>query len=49
FEDISEEEYERRVAHLNAVDLSNVREEEDTTDRAGEVACGSGGCEVNFA
>ncbi len=48
FEDISEEEYERRVAHLNAVDLSNVREEEDTTDRAGEVACGAGGCEVNF-
>ena len=46
FEDITEEEYKEMVGHLHKIDLTKVIEVEDTTDLAGEVACGGGGCEV---
>ena len=46
FEDCTKETYEEMIQHLNAVDLSQVKETEDNTDLAGEVACGAGGCEV---
>ena len=46
FEDITEAEYKEMVGHLHKIDLTKVIEVEDTTDLAGEVACGGGGCEV---
>lgn len=46
FEDITEEEYHRRLAHLTEVDLTKVLEVEDNTDLAGEVACAGGACEI---
>lgn len=46
FQDITKEEYERLMATLNDVDLSKVVEFDDNTDLAGEIACGSSGCEI---
>ena len=46
FEDCTEEEYERLMKTLVDVDLSKVVELDDMTDLAGEIACGSAGCEV---
>jgi ribonucleoside-triphosphate reductase len=46
FEDITEEQYKEMISHLHKIDLTKVVETEDTTDLAGEVACGGGGCEV---
>ena len=47
FETIDQEEYEELVSHLHEIDLTQVTEEEDNTDLAGEVACGGAiGCEV---
>jgi ribonucleoside-triphosphate reductase len=48
FEDITEEQYEEMVRHLHTIDLSTIVEEEDNTDQKGEVACGAGGCSVEF-
>jgi hypothetical protein len=48
FEDITEERYNELIQHLNKVDLSNIRETEDTTDLKGEVACAGGACELTF-
>ena len=46
FEDCTEEEYTKLVQTLSNLDLTKVVEMEDMTDLAGEVACGSGACEV---
>ena len=46
FEDITKEKYEELISHLHNIDLSQVVELEDVTDLSGELACGSGGCEV---
>ena len=46
FEDISEDEYSRLYDSLAGVDLTKVIEMDDNTDLAGEIACGSGGCEI---
>ena len=46
FEDISKEKYEELVSNLTEIDLSKVLEYADYTDLQGEVACGSGGCEL---
>jgi ribonucleoside-triphosphate reductase len=46
FEDITKEQYEEMVKHLHNIDLSQVIELADTTNLAGEVACGPVGCEV---
>jgi len=46
FEDISKEDFDRLSKNLHQIDLTNVYEEHDNTDLAGEVACGAGGCEV---
>jgi len=46
FEDCSKETYEEMVTHLKAVDLTQVREEDDNTDLKGEAACAGGACEV---
>ena len=46
FEDISEDEYNRLYASLEAIDLSKVVELDDATNHSDEVACGGGGCEI---
>jgi ribonucleoside-diphosphate reductase alpha chain len=46
FEDITKEQYEEMVSHLDNIDLSKVVEFDDVTDLKGEVACGADGCEV---
>ena len=46
FEDITEEEFNKRVKLLNDVDLSNIVEQTDETDLSGELACAGGVCEI---
>lgn len=46
FEDITEEKYTMMERSLNAIDLTQVIEEEDATDLSGEVACGGGACDI---
>jgi len=46
FEDITEEQYRLLEGSLSGIDLTNVIEEEDNTDLAGEAACGGGMCEI---
>ena len=46
FEDITEEKYEELKQYLTNIDLSEVREDGDNTNLAGEAACAGGGCEV---
>jgi ribonucleoside-diphosphate reductase alpha chain len=46
FEDCTEEKYEEMMKNLNNIDLSQVIEMTDNTDLSGEIACGSGGCEI---
>jgi ribonucleoside-triphosphate reductase len=46
FEDITEEEYNKRVQTLHDINLDMVVEINDDTKLAQEVACGGGACEV---
>jgi len=46
FEDITEEEFNKRVKSLHEVDLLNIMEETDETDLSGELACAGGICEI---
>lgn len=46
FEDITEERYQEMLQHLVKIDLTKVIEEDDTTARKEEVACGGGACEL---
>lgn len=46
FEDCSKEHYESMLKHLTAINLADVKEKEDNTDLAGEVACQGGVCEL---
>lgn len=46
FEDTDKETFERLEKSLKKIDLTQVVEDEDNTDLAGEIACGAGGCEV---
>lgn len=46
FEVCTQETYEKYAAYVKDVDLKQIREEVDLTDRAGVVACGGGSCEV---
>ena len=47
FEDITEDEFNKRVKLLNDVDLSNIVESTDETDLSGELACAGGSCEIS--
>ena len=47
FEDITEEEFNKRVKLLNDVDLSMIIEATDETDLSGELACAGGSCEIS--
>ena len=46
FEDISEEEYNKRISSLHSVDLTKVTELDDTVDFGAIQACGGGQCEI---
>ncbi|MBN1783917.1 MAG: recombinase [Alphaproteobacteria bacterium] len=46
FEECTKEEYEKRVADLHAIDLTQIKEDKDGTDLQQEAACAGGKCEV---
>lgn len=46
FEDITEEEFNRRVLELGTIDLSQVIEQDDITNFSQELACAGGACEI---
>jgi ribonucleoside-diphosphate reductase alpha chain len=46
FEDISEEQYHKLLDQVRVIDLSEINENEDNTNLAGELACVGGACEV---
>lgn len=48
FEDITKEEYNKRISTINAIDLSNVVELDDTVDFGQVVACAGNQCEINI-
>lgn len=48
FEDISKEEYEKRVSSLTSIDLTKVTELDDTVDFGQVAACAGGACEINI-
>ena len=48
FQDITKEEYEKRISLLTTVDLSKVMELDDSVDFGAIQACGGGACEVNI-
>jgi ribonucleoside-diphosphate reductase alpha chain len=48
FEDISKEEYEKRISSIHSVDLTKVIELDDTVDFGAIQACGGGQCDINI-
>jgi ribonucleoside-diphosphate reductase alpha chain len=46
FEDCTKEKYDELMETLKDVDLSKIVELDDDTNLMGEIACGSGGCEI---
>lgn len=46
FEDISKQEYERRVENLKSLDLTNVKEEDDNVQFSQIASCAGGACSV---
>ena len=46
FETITRAKYERMMAELEDIDVSNIKEIEDNTDLKGEIACAGGLCEI---
>ena len=48
FEDITKEEYEKRVGTLKSIDLTKVIELDDTVDFGQVAACAGGACEINI-
>ena len=47
FEDITEEEYNKRISALHALDLTKVTELDDSVDFGQVAACAGGACEIN--
>ena len=47
FEDITEEEYNKRIANLHSLDLTKVTEIEDHVEFGQTVACSSGQCDIS--
>lgn len=48
FQDITKDEYEKRINSLTAIDLTKVVEEDDLVDFGSIQACGGGQCDVNI-
>ena len=47
FEDCTKEKFDEMFEHLKAIDLTQVKEEEDNTEAKDNLACQGGACEVN--
>jgi len=48
FEDITKEEYEKRIALVKEIDLTKVIELDDTVDFGAIQACAGNQCEINL-
>jgi len=48
FEDITKEEYEKRISSIHSVDLTKVIELDDAVDFGAIQACGGGQCDINI-
>ena len=48
FEDITEQQYNELVGQLTSIDLTQIIEDDDTTNLMDQVACASGACEVTI-
>jgi ribonucleoside-diphosphate reductase alpha chain len=48
FEDITKEEYEKRIESVKEIDLTKVTELDDTVDFGAIAACAGGACEINI-
>lgn len=48
FEDITKEEYEKRISTVQQIDLTKVQELDDTVDFGAIQACAGGACDVNI-
>jgi len=46
FEDCTKETYEEMTKLVKEIDLKQVRESDDKTERVEQIACGPGGCEI---
>jgi len=46
FKECTKDEYYSLLDHVKSIDLSEIVEEQDTTNLKGEVACGGAGCEI---
>jgi ribonucleoside-triphosphate reductase (thioredoxin) len=46
FEEISEDEFNKLQAFVKPIDLKEIREEEDNTDRMTQLACAGGACDI---
>jgi ribonucleoside-diphosphate reductase alpha chain len=47
FEDITKEEYEKRILSLHSLDLTKVMEIDDNVEFGQTVACSSGQCDIS--
>lgn len=47
FEDCTKETFDEMFEHLKAIDLTQVKEEEDNTEAKDNLACQGGSCEIN--
>ena len=48
FEDITEEEYNKRITSLTSIDLSKVTEVDDNVEFTQTASCAGGACEINI-
>lgn len=48
FEDITEDQYNEMVEHINRINIDDVREDDDYTALMAEAACAGGSCEIVF-
>jgi ribonucleoside-diphosphate reductase alpha chain len=46
FEDITEEQYNSRIGQLKEIDITKIKEIDDTVNFNESVACGGGACEL---
>ena len=48
FQECTKEEYDEKVDYIlnNPIDLTQIKEDDDNTDLAGEIACAGGSCEI---
>jgi len=47
FEEITEEEYNKRISSIKELDLTNIKEEDDNVSFGQTAACAGGSCEIN--